>query len=58
MVNLGYIIARQLRKNNLDVDLLMEKNPPKTSDPLKFDPELKNELIERMSKLGYTHKFS
>jgi len=42
MANLGYVITKQLRKDNLDVELLIEKNPPKTSDPLRFDPELKN----------------
>lgn len=42
MVNLAYITARQLRKDGIEADLLLEKNPPKTSDPLIFDPALNN----------------
>lgn len=40
MANLGYVISRQLRKSGINVDLLIEKNPPKGSDPLRFDPSL------------------
>jgi len=40
MANVGYMITRQLRQDGLDVNLLMEKNPPFTSDPLQFDPKL------------------
>jgi len=40
MANVGYIICKQLRKYNLDIDLLMQKNPKYTSDPLKSDPSL------------------
>jgi len=42
MANVGYMICRQLRKDGIDIELLMEKNPPITSDPLNFDPELTN----------------
>lgn len=41
MANLGYVIVRQLRKDGIDAELLMEKNPPKGSDPTRFDPSLK-----------------
>jgi len=40
MANLAYMISRQLRKDDFDVDLLMQKDPPKGSDPLLFDPSL------------------
>jgi glycosyltransferase involved in cell wall biosynthesis len=40
MANLGYVISRQLRKSEIGADLLLEKNPPKGSDPLRFDPLL------------------
>ena len=40
MANVGYIICKRLRKTGLDIDLLMQKNPKPTSDPLKFDPSL------------------
>jgi len=43
MVNLAYVISRQLRKDGIDSELIMEKNPPKNSDPLLFDPDLNNE---------------
>ena len=46
MANLGYTITRQLRKNGIEADLLMQKNPPKGSDPIRFDPELDNEYPE------------
>ncbi len=42
MANLGYVISRQLRKSGIEADLLIEKNPPKGSDPLRFDPSLNN----------------
>lgn len=40
MVNVGYLIVRRLRKDGVDIDLIQEKNPDLTSDPVKFDPEL------------------
>lgn len=40
MVNAGYVIAKQLRKDGISVDLLMEKNPRPTSDPIHFDSSL------------------
>lgn len=40
MANLGYVIARELRKRGIETDLLIEKNPPKGSDPMRFDPTL------------------
>ena len=43
MANLAYITAKLLRKEDLDIDLLIEKNPPKTSDPILLDPEIHNE---------------
>jgi len=46
MANLGYTITRQLRKNGIEADLLMQKNPPKGSDPIRFDPEIHNEYPE------------
>lgn len=42
MANLGYLATRELRKAGMDVELLMEKNPPKGSDPTRFDPSLNN----------------
>jgi len=58
MANLGYQVARQLRKNNIEADLLLEKNPPKGSDPLVFDPSLQNQYPEWIhfydkTKLGW-----
>ncbi len=41
MVNLGYLISRQLRELDVDAELLMERRMHKTSDPLNFDPSLK-----------------
>jgi len=46
MANLGYVVSRQLRKDGVNVDLLLEKNPPKGSDPLLFDQTLNNEYPE------------
>ncbi len=40
MANLAYVIARQLRKDGINSELLMQENPPKGSDPLLFDPTL------------------
>lgn len=42
MVNLAYVITRQLRKDGVEADLLLERNPTKTSDPFIFDPSLNN----------------
>lgn len=42
MVNLGYFIVNQLRQDGLDVDLLMEKNPPFMSNPSDIDQSLQN----------------
>jgi len=45
MANLGYAVAKELRKNGLNTTLLMNKNPksfkPSISDPLIYDPSLK-----------------
>ena len=40
LVNLGYIVTRELRKVGIDSDLIMERNPSKTSDPKVFDKNL------------------
>lgn len=40
MVNLGYVITKQLRNENLNAELIMEKNPTQMSDPLVFDSKL------------------
>lgn len=42
VANLGYLNSRELRRHGIDVDLLMEKNPPKGSDPARFDSTLNN----------------
>lgn len=42
MVNQGFVTARELRKRDMDVQLLMEKNPKLTADPAYLDPNLKN----------------
>lgn len=42
MANLAYVICRQLQKNGINVELIMDSNPHKGSDPLRFDPELNN----------------
>ena len=42
MANLAYSNVKLLRKNGLDLELLMQKNPPKGSNPLLFDPSLEN----------------
>jgi len=39
MANLGYVISKQLRKEGIDVDLLLD---PSGSDPTSFDPTLKD----------------
>ncbi len=46
MANLGYSSVKQLRKDGLNVDLLMQKNPSKGSNPLLFDPSLDNKYPE------------
>ncbi len=46
MANLAYMITKQLRKSNLDAELLMEKNPVSLADPLVFDPELNGRYPE------------
>jgi len=40
MVNFGYIVTTQLRAKNIDVDLVIAKDPSKTDDPLVFDSKL------------------
>ncbi len=40
MVNAGYVIVKQLRKDGIFSDLLMEKPLRETSDPLSFDSSL------------------
>jgi len=42
MANVGYYHARNLQKNGVDVELVMRKDPPPSSDPFKRDPNLKN----------------
>jgi len=39
LVNVGYLTTKQLRKNNIDAELLLD---PLGSDPTKLDPDLKN----------------
>jgi len=39
LVNVGYLTTKQLRKNNIDAELLLD---PSGSDPTKLDPDLKN----------------
>lgn len=46
MANVGYMISRQLRKDGINVDLLIPKNPSPTSDPLIFDPSLNGNYPE------------
>ena len=46
MANVGYIICKRLRNDGLDIDLLMEKNPKQTADPLKSDPTLDGKYPE------------
>ncbi len=40
MANVGYLITRKLRDDGLDIDLIQEKNPVISSDPVQFDPTL------------------
>ena len=42
IANIGYTVAKELRKNDLEIDLLMEKSPIVEQDPLKQDPDLQN----------------
>lgn len=42
MANVGYRTARQLRMDDVNVDLLMENNPPLGSDPASLDLSMKN----------------
>ncbi len=49
LVNLGYIVTRELRKDGIDCDLLMERNSSPLSEPLKFDSDLKNKYPEWIS---------
>lgn len=44
MVNLGYFTVKYLREKNIDSELLMEKNPPKTTNPLLIAKQLNNEF--------------
>lgn len=57
MANLGYSSVKQLRKDGLDVDLLMQKNPPKGSNPLLFDPTLKNRYPEWIHLFDKSKRF-
>ncbi|MEX0656986.1 MAG: glycosyltransferase [Nitrosopumilaceae archaeon] len=40
MANLGYIISKNLRKEGISADLLMEKQPNEMSDPINIDSSL------------------
>lgn len=40
LANVGYYHVKQLRQMNIDMELLMERNPKLTADPLKRDPFL------------------
>jgi glycosyltransferase involved in cell wall biosynthesis len=40
LVNVGYYHAKELRKQNISTDLLMNKNPGPTDNPLNYDDEL------------------
>ena len=40
MANLGYIISKNLRKEGIEAELLMEEQPNEMSDPLNIDPSL------------------
>ncbi len=49
MANLGYVMVSHLRTEGIEAELLMEKNPPPLSEPLKFDSDLKNKYPEWIS---------
>ncbi len=57
MANLGYSSVKQLRKDGLNVDLLMQKNPSKGSNPLLFDPTLKNRYPEWVHLFDKSKRF-
>ena len=60
MVNLGYDTTKNLLEKNIDAELLMEKIPPKTSNPLRFDNELNNKFpnwIRFYDKNNFNWKF-
>ncbi|MDE1766230.1 MAG: glycosyltransferase [Thaumarchaeota archaeon] len=42
IANIGYLVAKQLRANSVDIDLLLENRPIVEQDPAKQDPELQN----------------
>ena len=46
LVNIGYYFVRELRKYNINAELLMHKDPGPTDDPLNYDPELKGKYPE------------
>lgn len=42
IANMGYFIAKSLRKEGVSMDLLMEARPMPEQDPLTYDPSLQN----------------
>jgi glycosyltransferase involved in cell wall biosynthesis len=42
MANIGYLISKQLQLDGINAELIMEKYPIPSSDPIKLDPSLKN----------------
>lgn len=44
MINLGYFVTKHLRHADVDAELIMEQNPPLSSDPRTFDFSLNNQF--------------
>lgn len=42
MANIGYMTTKQLREEGVNAELMMEKSPRSSADPLQIDPSLKN----------------
>lgn len=46
LVNIGYYYVKELREYKINAELLMNKNPGPTDDPLNYDPKLMGEYPE------------
>lgn len=57
MANYAFWIVKKLRENKLDVELLMNKNPKSSADPIQYDKSLNNQYPDWIKFYDTTNRF-